>query len=147
VSDDPSLPPLVLHCRPLWRLSGLVVAAVLLGLGVLGLAGMQGAETDVPAWAAPILLAAGAACAWFVARYGFARLVLNDRGFSLVGPLGKTSVAWSEVERWTRRPGLGGPATLHVVHGPERRRLSVPLIYEESHILEVGLHQRGFPRF
>ncbi|HXH28686.1 MAG TPA: hypothetical protein VNL37_06550 [Candidatus Polarisedimenticolia bacterium] len=120
---------------------------VLLGLGVLGLAAMQGADTDVPPWAALILLPAGAGCAWLVARYGFARLVLDERGFALVGPLGGAFVAWSEVEEWTRWSGLGGPPTLHVVHGAGRRRLSVPLIYEESHILEVGLHQRGFPRF
>jgi len=45
-------------------------------------------------------------------------------------------------------PSDGGPApNILVLYGPDRRRLSCRLIYEESHALEVGLMQRGFPRY
>ena len=77
----------------------------------------------------------------------FGKLFDQGRLFA-AGPLGDNQVAWSEVVDWRRRPPAGGPVPhIVVLHGPDRRRLFVPLIYEESHALEVGLQQRGFPRY
>ncbi len=147
--EEPSLPPLVLRCRPVWRLLFGLGAGVLLVLGTGGLA--RAGIDPAPSWAltaAPLVcLASGCGCAYFAARYCLARLVLDDRGFSLKGPLGGREVAWAAVVRWERLSGRGGPASLRVVHGPGRRRLTVPLIYEDCHVLEIGLQQRGFPRY
>ncbi len=143
------LPSLVLRCRLFFRMLYGTSAFLLLATGTACLAGVDG-DPQYPwltTWAPPILLVSGGACAYFVARYCFARLVLDDHGFRLIGPLGQSEVAWATVVRWERRPQRGGPATLRVVHGPERRRLSIPLIYENSHILEVGLGQRRFPSY
>lgn len=145
---DP-LPPLVLRCRPAYRLLYSATAIVLLAAGTACLAGLDAAPSR--AWlgtlAPPILLGLGATCAYFVTRYCFARLVLDDAGFRLVGPLDARDVPWASVVRWERRTQRGGPPTVRVVHGPARRRLSIPLIYEDCHILEVGLSQGGFPRY
>jgi hypothetical protein len=99
-------------------------------------------------WQGAAILVAGAFSACYAGRYCLARLILDERGFRLQGPLGERQVHWSEVLEWKRRPAAGGPAAnLLIVYGPERRRLFVPLIYEESHALEVALAQRGFPRY
>jgi len=144
------LPPLVLGCRPLPRLIHLAGACYFLVTGTLFLArgtGHPGAGAgSIVAGCMGLLL--GGWTAWYTARYGFARLILDDGGFALSGPLGETRVAWSEVVDWRRRPPVGGPfANVLIVYGPERRRLFLPLIYEESQALEVGLRQRGFPKY
>jgi hypothetical protein len=147
--DPPSLPPLVLSCRAVWRLSFSLATVGLLVLGAGGLA--RAGDEDSASWmatAAPVvLLLSGGGCAYFTGRYCFARLVLDDRGFSLAGPLGSREVGWDSIVRWERVPGRGGPASLRIVHDPGPRRLTVPLIYEDGHVLEIGLGQRQFPKF
>lgn len=143
------LPPLVLRCRPVWRL---LYGASALALFVLGsealVVAVHDPAADLLALAtAPILLVAGAGCAYFMARYGFATLVLDDAGFRLAGPLGSDRVDWIEVSDWSRFPRHGGFGILRVVAGTDRRRVTVPLIYEEAHLLELGLAQRRFPRY
>lgn len=145
-----SLPPLVLRCRTLPRVLWVAAAGYFLLTGTLFLA--RGLRSPSPggllAWRGALGLLVGGCAAWYATRYCFARLVLDDGGFRLTGPLGERRVLWSEVVEWRRRPPAGGPAPNIIVHhGPERRRLFVPLIYEESHALEVGLRQRGFPRY
>jgi hypothetical protein len=149
VSDREPLPALVLRCRPVWRLVYLGSALLLLALGAAVLAGRisDPRRPWIAAWGPPVLILAGAGCAYFSARYCLARLVLDDRGFRLEGVLGSREVVWSEVVRFERRAARGGPAILWIVHGPERRRLSIPLVYEDGHLLELGLMQGGFPRF
>ena len=86
--------------------------------------------------------------ACYAGRYCLSRLVLDEIGFRLVGPLVERQVLWSDVREWKRRPAHGGPAAgVLIVHGAARRRLFIPLIYEESQALVVGLAQRGFPRY
>ncbi len=148
MSPGDSLPPLVLRCRPIWFVLYGAASLVLLGAGTACLAGMD-ADPSRPwltTWAPPILLVLGAGCAYFLARYCLARLILDDEGFRLAGPLGESVVAWSSVVHWERRSQRGGPATLRVVHGPERRCLSIPLIYEDWQMLLDGLGQGRFPR-
>ena len=144
------LPPLVLRCRPWPRLLHLLAALYLLSTGTIFLSrGLEGPEgADAFLWRGGIGLLLGACAAWYTARYGFARLVIDDRGFALRGPLGDSAIAWGEVIDWRRRPPRGGPfPNILVLYGADRRRLFVPLIYEESHALELGLLQRGFPKF
>ncbi|MBI4168374.1 MAG: hypothetical protein HY510_00400 [Acidobacteria bacterium] len=145
----PALPPLVLRCRPVWRIAHGAAALALLVLGtdalVRSVAGPSSGWLTI--WAPPILLAAGAACAYFVARFCFAALVLDDDGFRLRGPLVDRDVSWTSVIGWSRLPQRGGPAVVRIVHGPGRRRLTIPLIYEDSHVLELGLGQRRFPKY
>jgi len=145
----PSLPALVLRCRTIWLVAYASASLVLLALGTAGLEGraFDPIPSWAPSWSPLLLLLLGGGCAYFVARYALARIVLDDRGFRLDGPLGCLQVAWSDVLRWERRTHRGGPATLRVVYGPARRRLSIPLVYEDAHFLEVGLAQRGFPKF
>ncbi|MGH9750344.1 MAG: hypothetical protein ACRD5D_07470 [Candidatus Polarisedimenticolia bacterium] len=143
------LPPLALRCRPVWRL---LYGAAALALFVLGsdalVEAVHDPAADMPALAtAPILLLAGAGCAYFTARYGLATLVLDDTGFRLAGPLGSDRVEWIEVIEWSRFPRHGGFGILRVVAGTTRRRVTVPLIYEDAHLLELGLAQRRFPRY
>lgn len=96
---------------------------------------------------AGVLLVVGAGCAHFFLRYGTARLVLDDDGFRLEGPLlTAVTVRWAGVTEYRVRPGTPGPATLTLTRA-EGDRLTVPLIYEEAYLLELGLGQRGFPRF
>lgn len=151
--DGPgSLPALVLRCRLFPRLLHVAAALYFLGTGTVFLA--RGAALPGSAWTNPwiwrgaIGLLVGSCAAWYAARYGFARLVLDDHGFALDGPLGETRVGWREVHAWRRRPPAGGPfPNILLVYGESRRRLFVPLIYEESHALEVGLAQQGFPKY
>ena len=149
VPDSP-LPPLVLRCRFLPRSLHLAAALYFLLTGTAFLA--RGMEQPAPGnlliWRGVLGLLVGACAAYYTARYCFSRLIIDDRGFRLSGPLGDKVVSWSEVVDWRRRPPTGGPVpNILVLHGPDRRRLFVPLIYEESHALEVGLQQRGFPRY
>lgn len=141
------LPPLTLKCRPFWRLvfvgaalAGLTVGTAEIALGE-GLARYEWLRLA----GAVVLLAAGSGCAYFAARYCFSRLILDDRGFRLAGPLATEEVMWGSVVDWGRRSGRGRLRVLRIVHGSERRRVSIPLIYEDSHVLEVGLAQRRFP--
>lgn len=122
----------------------------LLGLGASTLAADAGSGwpdlLTLGAAAVPFLLGAG--CAHFFLRFCLARLLLDDRGFRLAGPLrGGDVVAWTEVRDWRRVRRLAGHGTMQIVHGPERSRLSVPLIYEDGHLLELGLVQGRFPVF
>ena len=145
-----ALPPLVLRSRPLPRYLGLTAALYFLLTGTAFLA--RGMEGSVPGrllvWRGAIGLLIGGCAAYFTARYCFSRLILDGRGFRLRGPLGETEVAWGAVIEWRRRPRAGGLApNILVLFGDERRRLFIPLLYEESQALEVGLAQRGFPRY
>ena len=149
MSPAPDLPPLVLRCRPAWRLvlGGSAMAQIVLGTALLAgrlrdpFAGgfLEGAP-------GPAILLLGLASAWFVARHCFSRLLLDERGFRVLGPLGAEDVPWGSVVRWERPRHGRGLGVLRVVHG-EGRRLSIPLIYEDGHLLELGLRQGGFPRY
>jgi len=144
------LPPLVLRCRPLPRYLWLAAALyfLLTGTAFLALGAEPSARGSLYPWRGVLGLIVGVCAAYYTARYCFASLILDDRGFRLQGPLGGRGVAWSEVADWRRRPPKGGPApNILVLYGAGKRRLFVPLIYEESHALEVGLQQRGFPRY
>ena len=143
-----ALPPLVLRCRPLWRLAYGGTALVLLSLGASTLAAdfAPGGPRLVTVGTAVVLFLLGAGCAQFFLRYCLARLSLTDRGFCVAGPLrGGDEIAWADVRDWRRTRRPAGHGTLHIVHGPARLRLSVPLIYEDSHLLEIGLGQNHFP--
>lgn len=143
-----TLPPLVLSCRPRWRLAFLVTAIVLLGLGAATLAGdsAPGPPGAAVVAAAAILFLAGAGCARLFLRFGLARLVLDERGFRVEGPFHRGGdVRWDGVTSWRTVRTSPGPRTLRVLHDG-RRRLSLPLIYEDAHLVEVGLAQRHFPR-
>ncbi len=146
-----ALPPLVLRARLSWRILFSVAAAYGLLGGTDNLArGLSRHGVDpLYGWVLPILqILCGAWLAWGAVRYAFSRLVLDDRGFALRGPLGTSFIAWQAVIDWRRRPRRGGLAPqIWVVHGDDRRLLWLPLIYEDSHVLEVALEQRAFPRF
>lgn len=144
---NPELPPLVLTCRAGWRLAFFLASLALLGIGTAALADRGGADAGVPVPLAVILLLAGAGCAYFAARYCLSRLILDESGFRLVGPLGSDHVRWDAVVRWESRRPPTGPGVVRIVHGPEGRRLSIPLIYEDSHALVIGLGQGRFPRY
>ena len=144
----PELPPLVLTCRPRWRFLYAAAAAALLVLGTDALVALVG-HPD-PGWldhATPVvLILAGAGAASFVARYGLASVTIDEAGFRVEGPFIREEVEWQRVERFARLPPYGGPSLVRIVHGDERRRLTLPLIYRDSHLLELGLLQRAFPR-
>ncbi len=148
MSPDDPLPPLILRCRPGFLVLYAASSILLLAAGTACLAGLDAVRSG--AWlttvAPPILLALGAATGYFVGRYCLARLILDDEGFRLIGPLGGCRVSWGSVVRWERRRQRGGPATLRILHGPDGRLLTIPLIYEESDRLEEGLEQGRFPR-
>ena len=147
-ATPPDLPPLVLTCRPRWRFLYAAAAVALLVLGADALVALVG-HPD-PDWldqATPIILIlAGAGAASFVVRYGLASVTIDDRGFRIAGPLIREEVEWHRVEHFARLPPYGGPALLRIVHGDERRRLTLPLIYRDSHLLELGVLQRRFPK-
>lgn len=144
-----ALPPLVLQCRPGWRLLYGATALVLLFLGTDALVdSLADPSADfLTFWTPPILLAGGAGSAYFLARYCLASLTLDDRGFRLSGPLGGAAVGWTEIVGWARVPRRWGPGFLRILYGDERRRLTVPLIYENSEVLELGIVQRRFPSY
>ena len=136
-----SVPPLVLRCRTAWRLGIGGVAASLLALAASCLA--AGAPEGPPG--AALLFAAGALTTSFFLRYCLAALELSDQGFRLRGPFSAAiEVGWSEVRAWRRRGAPFGPAWLRV-EPRGRRRVTIPLLYEDAHLLELGLHQGGFP--
>ncbi len=149
-SLEPGFPPLVLRCRPwprnLWI--ALAVCLLLAGTAIVARpADRAGSPPMFPLHGVAVLLA-GALSASYAGRYCLSRLVLDEIGFRLEGLLVHRGVRWSEVLEWRRFPAAGGPAAnVFVVYGPARRRLYVPLIYEECQALEVGLTQRGFPRY
>jgi hypothetical protein len=144
----PDLPPIILTCRPGWRLLYSAAAAALLALGTDSLVALL--DHPVPGWldilTPVVLLIAGAGAASFVARFGLAVVTIDDRGFRVAGPFIRERVDWGGVERFARLPPRGGPALLRIVHGDHGRRLTLPLIYRDSHLIELGLLQRGFPR-
>ena len=144
-----TLPPLVLTCRPGWRLSFLFSATSFMVIGIAGLADRfrAGGDGAIPIALCAALILAGAGCAYFAARYCLARLVLDERGFRLVGPLSRDEVPWSAVVRWESRKAPAGPDVVRIVHGSGERRLSIPLIYHDSHALVIGLHQGHFPEY
>jgi len=149
-SLHPGLPPLVLRCRPWLRNLWIALALGLLAVGTAILA-RPADHAEVPPTVllcGVAALLAGALSASYAGRYCLSRLVLDETGFRLEGFLVHRGVRWSEVVEWRRFPAASGPvANALVVYGTERRRLCVPLIYEESQALEVGLAQRGFPRY
>lgn len=142
------LPPLVLRCRPIWRLAYGGTALSLLGLGASTLAADLTPEGPHPVTlsTAAVLFLLGAGCARFFLRFCLARLSLSDHGFRLSGPLrGGGEIPWADVRDWRRTRGFASHGALHIVHGHDRFRLSVPLIYEDGHLLEIGLGQGRFP--
>lgn len=147
---EAGLPPLVLRCRPWPRNLGiaLAVSCLLSGTALLAQGPARPEAARAFPWQGMAILAAGAVSACYAGRYCLARLVLDEIGFRLVGPLVERQVLWSDVLEWKRRPAYGGPAAgVLIVHGAARRHLFIPLIYDESQALVVGLAQRGFPRF
>lgn len=149
MSSGDSLPPLILRCRALWGVAFSAAAAALLGVGLIGVSGWRADlfPSWAPTWVAPVLLLLGSGGCYFVVRFCFARLLLDEGGFRLVGPILDRRVAWNEIVHWERRIQRGGPATLRIIHGSGRSRLLIPLIYRDAHLLELGLRQRGFPRY
>jgi hypothetical protein len=138
----------VLSCRPAWRLAYALAATFLLGLGTTLLAGVgePSGPTAAGLAAGAVLVMLGAGCAQFFLRHCLASLALSDGGFTVLGPLRTTTeVAWGSVIAWRRVRMGAGLATIRVVYGENRRRLSVPAIYEDVHLLEIGLQQGQFP--
>ncbi|MCZ6696044.1 MAG: hypothetical protein O7A63_05810 [Acidobacteria bacterium] len=146
---DITLPPLVLTCRPAWRISFLFSATSLMVIGIAGLADRfrAGADDAIPIALSAVLIMVGSGCAYFAARYCLARLSLDEQGFRLVGPLSHDEVRWNAVVRWESRTAPIGPDVVRIVHGPGERRLSIPLIYHDSHALVIGLGQGHFPDY
>jgi len=119
---------------------------------VVGIAGLadrfrSGGQDTIPIALCAALIMAGAGCAYFSARYCLARLILDERGFRLVGPLSRVEVHWNSVVRWQSGKAPAGPDVVRIVHGSGERRLSIPLIYHDSHALVIGLHQGHFPEY
>ncbi|MEK7799570.1 MAG: hypothetical protein AAB297_07050 [Acidobacteriota bacterium] len=147
---EAGLPPLVLHCRPWPRNLGIALAVCFLLSGTAVVARPAARPDSGPTfpWQGAGILLAGACSACYAGRYCLSRLVLDEIGFRLEGPLVERGVRWSEVLEWKRLPSIGGPTPIVLlVYGPARRRLFIPLIYEESQALLVGLEQHGFPRY
>lgn len=146
---DLSLPPLVLTCRPRWRLGFLVSASSLMVIGLAGLADRfrVGGDAAIPVSLSAVLVLVGAGCAWFTARFCLAQLILDERGFRLVGPLSRDEVRWDAVVRWESRAVPTGPDVVRIVYGPGEKRITIPLIYNDSHALVIGLGQGHFPEY
>jgi hypothetical protein len=147
VTPPEPLPPLVLSCRVRLRVALLAAALVLLGLGTAALAGEPDPRAPRPAAiaGATVFLLLGAGSAHLFLRFGLARLVLDDRGFTLAGPFHRAAVVrWDGVASWRALGPRPGPRTLHL-RLDDGRRLSLPLVFEDSHLVEVGLAQRQFP--
>jgi hypothetical protein len=140
-SDGGSFPPLVLRCRHHYVTAVAGASLVLLALGTR-------LAADGGAWRwglAALVYAAAALMIRFFLRFCLASLELSDSGFRLRGPLhhGK-EIRWTEVRDWRRRRPPLGPRFV-VVAAVARRPVAVPLLYEDAHLLELGLHQRQFP--
>jgi hypothetical protein len=145
VTAPDTLPPLVLSCRGRVRLALFTAAIVLLGLGAATLAGEPDPRPLAIAGAVALFLLGGGAAHLFL-RYGLGRLVLDDRGFTLAGPFRRPlAVRWAGVASWRALAGGPGPRMLRL-RLDDGRRLSLPLVFEDSHLVEVGLAQRHFPR-
>jgi len=136
-----SIPPLVLRCRTPYILivGGAAAALLALATGCLAAGGPEG-----PVYAA-VLFAGGAITTHFFLRYCLAALELSDRGFRLRGPLhAGVEVGWRDVRAWRRRGAPLGPGFLRI-EPHERPRITIPLLYEDAHLLELGLTQERFP--
>ncbi len=140
----------MLRCRPWPRNLWIVLAVCLLLAGTAIVARPADRAESPPTfslWGVAVLLA-GTLSASYAGRYCLSRLVLDEAGFRLEGLLVHRRVLWSEVLEWKRFPAAGGlVANVLIVYGSARRRLYVPLIYEECQALEIGLTQHGFPRY
>jgi len=141
VSSDVAFPPLVLRCRHHYVSAVAGASLVLLALGT-----RLAADGGAWRWGVAILVYATAAMTIrFFLRYCLASLELSDSGFRLRGPLhhGK-EVRWAAVRDWRRRRPFLGPRFV-MVTAAARMPVAVPLVYEDAHLLELGLHQRQFP--
>jgi hypothetical protein len=136
-----SIPPLVLRCRRDFFL--LVGGAALL---ILALATRLAAEGGV--WRLVLsggLYLAGALTTQFFLRFCLASLELSDHGFRVRGPFHPgEEIAWREVREWRRKQWPLGPGYV-IVFPTGQRRVTVPLLYEDAHLLPLGLRQGGFP--
>jgi hypothetical protein len=139
--DGGSFPPLVLRCRRPYVSAVGGVAILLLALGT-----RLAADGGGWRWGLAVLvyLAAALTIRFFLC-FCLASLELSDAGFRLRGPLHHgAEIRWSDVREWRRRRPPLGPGFV-VVAPSARRRFALPLLYEDSHLLELGLHQRQFP--
>jgi hypothetical protein len=145
-ADRPVLPPLVLRCRPFWRIAFGFAAIFLLILGVSTIAGGgPGDPGAVEIAAGAVLLLFGAGCVHFFLRHCLSSISLDEHGFRVEGPLlDPRRIAWAEVISWGH-VSVAGPGALRVIYGETRARLTLPRIYEDVQALEVGLAQRRFP--
>lgn len=135
------IPPLVLRCRTSYLLIVGGAAVVFLALATDCLA-EGGPESPL---FAGVLFAAGGLVTHFFLRYCLAALELSDEGFRLRGPLSAAVVvAWRDVAGWSRRGEALGPGLLRI-EPRGGRRVTIPLVYEDVHLLELGLSQGGFP--
>ena len=135
-----AIPALVLRCRTPYLLATGGTAAVLLGLGAASLAS-GGSEGPI---FAVVLFAAGGLTVHLFLRYGLAALELRDDGFRLRGPLAAAVVVgWREARAWKRSSFPFGPDLLRIE--TRQQRVTIPLVYEDAHLLELGLQQGGFP--
>jgi len=134
-------PPLVLRCRAPY-------VSVVGGVGLILLAAGTRLAADGGAWrwsAAVLVFFAAALTIRFFLRFCLASLELSDAGFRLRGPFRHgPEIRWTEVREWRRRRPPLGPGFV-VIAPAERWRMAVPLLYEDAHLLELGLHQRQFP--
>jgi hypothetical protein len=136
-----AFPPLVLRCRGPY-VSGVAGVALVLLAAATRLAADGGLEGWVPAIV--VYVAAGLTIRFFL-RFCLAALELSDAGFRLRGPFHHgPEVRWTGVRAWRRRrpPLIPGFVVVAPVSG---RRVVVPLLYEDSHLLDLGLHQGQFP--
>jgi hypothetical protein len=141
VSDRGSFPPLILRCRHHYVTAVAGVSLVLLALATR-LAADGG---SVRGTLAAVVYAAAALLIQFFLRFCLASLELSDSGFRLRGPLHHgEEIRWTEVRDWRRRRPPLGPRFV-VVAAVARRPVTVPLLYEDAHLLELALHQRQFP--
>ena len=135
------IPPLVLRCRTSYLLiiGGAAVVFLALATGCLAEGGPES-----PLFAG-VLFAAGGLVTHFFLRYCLAALELSDEGFRLRGPLFTAiAIAWHDVAGWSRRGEVLGPGLLRI-ESRGKPRVTIPLVYEDSHLLELGLSQGGFP--
>jgi hypothetical protein len=140
-SDVGSFPPLVLRCRHHYVTAVAGAALVLLALATRLVA--DGGSVRVTL--AVLVYAATALLIQFFLRFCLASLELSDSGFRLRGPLHHgCEIRWIDVRDWRRRRPPVGPRFV-VVASVARRPVTVPLLYEDVHLLELGLHQRQFP--
>lgn len=139
--SEGSFPPLVLRCRGSYAGGVAGVALVLLATATC-----LAADGGLEAWvlAAVVYVAAGLTIRFFL-RFCLATLELSDAGFRLRGPFHHgAEIRWTVVRAWRRRRLPPTPGFV-VVAPASGRRVVVPLLYEDAHLLELGLHQGHFP--